>query len=237
MACFINNLVCKYIFGGMIMLVIFMGLARSASYPKEKTSVEKWGMLQDLLVGIGLSVYLIYIIPDNDLRTIITAIVAALYGGLLTLVGVFSTIKHSDKMFLMENKLKNKPILVVVQDHARESDLPTRGRHAAIKEDEKKGFDIQFLVKNIANNPAKIKSIFYKSREYNFPNEHLWVEGQEQLWVCFQTDGFFYGDEFGLIVEDVLNNQYNYSFKTNDVALVCLMKETENGKQLLPYYE
>lgn len=54
-------------------------------------------MLQDFLVGIGLTVYLIYLIPEKELQTIILTIVAALYGGLITLVGVAWTIKKSDK--------------------------------------------------------------------------------------------------------------------------------------------
>lgn len=70
-----------------------MDLAQSFSYPSNKTSLNKWVMLQNFLIGIGLSIYLIYIIPNNDVRTITIPIVAAVYGGFITLIGVAWTIK------------------------------------------------------------------------------------------------------------------------------------------------
>lgn len=55
---------------------------------------------------------MIYIIPENtgNLQNIITTIVAALYGGLLTLVGVAWTIKHSDKQKRADELAKAKPL-------------------------------------------------------------------------------------------------------------------------------
>lgn len=96
MSCFINNLICKYIFGGFIMLDIFMNLARAFSYPKDKTSFMRWGLLQDFIVGVVLSIYLIYIIPNTEVKEIVIPIIAAIYGGLITLVGVAWTIRKSD---------------------------------------------------------------------------------------------------------------------------------------------
>ena len=53
-------------------------------------------MVFDFVLGVGLSIYLIYIIPNEGLQNIIIPIVSAVYGGLLTLVGVAWTIKKSD---------------------------------------------------------------------------------------------------------------------------------------------
>lgn len=74
MSCFINNLICKYIFGGLIMLDIFMNLARTFTYPKAKTGFLRWGLLQDFIVGVGLSIYLIYIIPNTEVKEIVIPI-------------------------------------------------------------------------------------------------------------------------------------------------------------------
>lgn len=119
MACFINNLVCKYIFGGLIMLIIFMNLARAVSYPKNRNSIERWTMLQDFCIGIGLTIYLIYIIPNADIREIVIPIVAAIYGGMLTLVGVSLTIRKSD-IDRKEDELKKAKPLVFIVDRTRE---------------------------------------------------------------------------------------------------------------------
>ena len=109
-----DNLVCQYIFGSLILFVVFMNLAGAFTYPKERTGLEKWGLLQDFLLGIGLSIYLIYIIPDYDLRVIVIPVVAAVYGGLITLVGVGWTIRKSDHDRKEEQIQKNRPLVFIV---------------------------------------------------------------------------------------------------------------------------
>lgn len=105
----IDNLTCKYIFGGLILLIVLYNLTMSFLSSTKKDALQRVGLLQDFVVGMGLTIYLIYIIPgkqveingvvtvDNSLRDIITTIVAAVYGGLLTLVGVAWTIRKGDK--------------------------------------------------------------------------------------------------------------------------------------------
>ena len=93
MAIFNQWLVLTYVFGIIAVVVIFYNLT--------KTFLNGAKALQmflpfDLLFGIGLSVYLIYIIPDDDLQNVILTITAAVIGGLLTLVGVAWTIKKGD---------------------------------------------------------------------------------------------------------------------------------------------
>ena len=97
MACFMDNIVCKFVFGCLIMVIVLMNVCFSFASSNCKTAFQKIGLLQDFLVGIGLTVYLIYLIPEKELQTIILTIVAAVYGGLITLVGVAWTIRKSDK--------------------------------------------------------------------------------------------------------------------------------------------
>lgn len=112
MSFIIDNLACKYIFGGLIMLIIFYNLSNifTTSKGKSRNGLIKWGMVQDFIIGIGLSIYLIYIIPDTDLREIISVIIAAIYGGLLTLVGVAWTIRHSIIQKREDELAKAKPL-------------------------------------------------------------------------------------------------------------------------------
>lgn len=111
MSCIIDNLACKYIFGGSIMLIVFYNLSNAFANSKVKRNgLIKWGMLQDFIVGVGLSIYLIYIIPNTDLREIVSVIIAAVYGGLLTLVGVAWTIKHSMIQKHEDELVKAKPL-------------------------------------------------------------------------------------------------------------------------------
>lgn len=105
----IDSLPCKYIFGGLTLLIVFYNLTMSFLSSTKKDALQRVGLLQDFIAGVVLTIYLIYIIPgkqikvngavvvDNSLRDIITTIVAAVYGGLLSLVGVAWTIRKTDK--------------------------------------------------------------------------------------------------------------------------------------------
>lgn len=109
MSLIIDSIPCKYIFGGFILLIVFYNLTMSFLSNTKKDALQRVGLLQDFVVGMGLTIYLIYIIPgkqveingvvtlDNSLRDIITTIVAAVYGGLLALTGVAWTIRKGDK--------------------------------------------------------------------------------------------------------------------------------------------
>ena len=112
MSFIIDNLVCKFIFGGLIMVIIFFNLSNvfATNTVSARSFFSRIGMLQDFLVGVALSIYLIYIIPNYDLREIISIIVAAIYGGLLTLVGVAWTIKQSAIQKHEDELAKAKPL-------------------------------------------------------------------------------------------------------------------------------
>lgn len=109
MSCFIQNLVCQFVFGGLILCVIFMNLSLVFSFPKEKSSFERWGMLQYFLVGIGITVYLLYVVPDADLKDVLIPVVSAVYGGLLTLAGVAWTIRQTQADKRKDDIVRAKP--------------------------------------------------------------------------------------------------------------------------------
>ena len=64
-----------------------------------------------MIVGVALTVYLIYIIPDENLQVVVLAIVGALYGGIMTLVGVAWTIKDGQDREQETKRLDNLPFL------------------------------------------------------------------------------------------------------------------------------
>ena len=107
----INNLTWRFVLGGLIMVIVFYNLSK-AFISGNKTF--NFGLIQDFIVGIALTIYLIYIIPNEELQNIIIPIIAAVYGGLLTLVGVAWTIKKSDNDRKLEEQQKAKPIFTFV---------------------------------------------------------------------------------------------------------------------------
>ena len=94
MSIFNEWIVLEYIFGVLAIIIIFYNLTKA--FLSDLNSI-KWMLPFDLLLGVGLSIYLIYEISDTNLQTIVTSIVSALYGGLLTLIGVAWTIRHTNK--------------------------------------------------------------------------------------------------------------------------------------------
>ena len=122
MSCFIDNIVCKYVFGGLILIIIFMNLSKCVSFPKERNSFERYSLIQDFIIGIALTVYLIYIIPNKEIQDIVIPTVAAVYGGLITLVGVALTIRKSDKDRKEDEIKKAKPLVFTVNIKTINSD-------------------------------------------------------------------------------------------------------------------
>lgn len=107
-------LVLQVVFGGIAMLFVFVNLTKSFLSNDKK---HMWLMLQDFVFGVVITIYLIYLIPDSSLQSIVLTIVASIYGGLLTLVGVAWTIKDNAEKLKQERKLSIKPYLEVFHDH------------------------------------------------------------------------------------------------------------------------
>lgn len=88
-------------------------------------SLRVWLVLE-LLFGMGIAIYLIYIIPNETLQSIIVAIVAALFGGLFTLIGVAWTFKKGDIDRKEDERKKNIPYMKVVHGIKESSEVCAR---------------------------------------------------------------------------------------------------------------
>lgn len=80
-----------------------------------------FSIIVDLLIAVGISCYLIYIIPKQycGLREIVSSVVAALYGGILTLLGVVLTIKRGEKN-------KNLPCIKILTENEQKGRVDTK---------------------------------------------------------------------------------------------------------------
>lgn len=105
---FTESLMWQFITGGLCMVIIYVNLGTVVLSSKK---INKFGIIHDLIVGVALTVYLIYIIPNETLQVVVLAIVGALYGGVMTLVGVAWTIKDGQDRELETKRLDNLPFL------------------------------------------------------------------------------------------------------------------------------
>ncbi len=201
MACFNQWLVLQFVFGGVAMLIVFYSLT-VAFLSEIKTN--KWLLLTDFLLGIGLTVYLIYIIPNSSLQEILIPIISAVYGGLLTLVGVAWTIKSNNKdrkadLERIENERKEeerKQFIPFLRLDLPENAVGAVNTHFGQGLDFDKKQDLEklsnnkfycykindFSVKNLSRECIIIESIVVDGEERIFYGDKL-VESGKSTWV------------------------------------------------------
>lgn len=196
MSFIIDSISCKYIFGGFILLIVLYNLTMSFLSSTKKDALQRVGLLQDFVVGLGLTIYLIYIIPgkqveingvvtvDDSLRDIITTIVAAVYGGLLALIGVAWTIRKGDK--------DRKEDLMRIEKERKEED---RRKYSPVFSVVSKNIDMKKCVIIALDDVENIDKIVIQSDDTdNIRLQPIRIENSSK--VEFYVYGFLFDDEF-----------------------------------------
>ena len=162
----------QFIFGGLAMVYIFYNLTRVFLANGEK---HWWGLLQDFVLGILTTIYLIFLLPnDSGLQTVVATIIAAVYGGLLTLIGVAWTIRRQDDINREQEKKAYRPIAVV------QLDLPKEVVVLYIKKVDCN--TISFDKNEICSIPVYIQTVFLNNTDFcNFYLLGLIVNGEKIL--------------------------------------------------------
>lgn len=214
MSFIIDNLVCKFIFGGLVVLIVLYNLSMAflKQTVKNGNKLLKLGLLQDFVVGIGMSIWLIYLIPDSDLQTIAMTMVAAVYGGLFTLVGVAWTIKKGDNDRKEEERKKYIPY-VSFQSNSLPLDRILDAFCVKIprsKQDKKLYYHFDpFEIKNISSSNIIFKGIRFNNDIDIFCKKFI-LEKEKSLDVRIEG-GLNIGIDLsaiGLLAEDMLCNTY-----------------------------
>lgn len=104
----LNRLVLQYIFGVPALLMMLYSITNAFLSHTLKT---KWLIIHDFVAAIILTIYLIYAVPIEPLRNIILAIVSAVYGGFIALVGVAWTIRDGHRREAETKRLEKMPYL------------------------------------------------------------------------------------------------------------------------------
>ena len=230
MAIFNNWLLLIYIFGILSVAIILVGLART--FISGNKSLQ-FMLYIDLIIGVGLTIYLIYIIPDKftNLQTIVTTIVAAIYGGLLTLVGVAWTIKDSNTKRAEdlqrieyerkeEERKKHIPYLSKVVDTEVSNYLEVsrfEGEMFAVSIEELKdnkhySVNIEnFIVKNLSSSIVIMRGININNKYHQFSAETM-LEKNGCVSIEFVINSWSKCSDaistIELCVADLLGNQY-----------------------------
>ena len=113
MSIFNNWLVPTFIFGILSIVIIFFNLINA--FLNGAKSIHFFIALE-MIIALIMSGYLIFIIPDETIQEIVLTITAALYGGILTLVGVAWTIKQTHEDDTKKDIQRNTPYLRKASD-------------------------------------------------------------------------------------------------------------------------
>lgn len=227
MSFIIDNLVCKFIFGGLVVLIVLYNLSMAFLKQTVKNGNEllKLGLLQDFVVGIGMSIWLIYLIPDSDLQTIAMTMVAAVYGGLFTLVGVAWTIRKGDK--------DRKEDLQRLDNERKEEE---RRKYSPVFSVVNKNLDMEKCVFIALDDVENIDKIVIQSDDTdNIRLQPICIENSSK--VEFYVYGFLFDDEFYAAPEKFLIKKDYYfvvhflkalSFARNYEISLCIEDLIEN---------
>ncbi len=99
-----------FAFGTLALTILLSNVATAFL---KKAFVYKGFLLHDFVIAMSLTIYLIYNIPNEDLQGIVLALISALYGGFIALVGVAWTIEDGQHRDQETKRLEKMPYLKV----------------------------------------------------------------------------------------------------------------------------
>lgn len=174
-----------------------------------KTKVVKIFIPFDLLITIGLGIYMIYIIPIPQLQQIVTSVTSAFLGGALTLVGVAWTIRKSNSDRKEEEKKKAKPYFII--NMMLSSPLIRSGDRICFNDTPPgvKKYEANCEIQNSNQSIITIKRVFNDDKWEEMLSNNV-VLPSMTITLSINCNEFF--GKY-LEVEDILGNLYYYEFK------------------------
>lgn len=209
MSIFNGWLIPTFIFGILSIVIIFFNLINAFLNGAKSL---RFFIVLEMILALIMSGYLIFIIPNDSLQEIVLTITAALYGGVLTLVGVAWTIKKGDEDKKESYKLTLKPWLFFLRQRITPEDRTNNPScvftTSGLSETKERNLCV---LKNTDNGIAILKKIATKNYEY-FPVGDAVLDKNciFNVYICFDDEDT--QEDMRLVVEDVLHNEYVYKF-------------------------
>lgn len=226
----------QYIVGIIAILIIFYNSTKSF-IKSEKPRI--FSIVQDVLFGLSITTYLIFIIEDSSLQTIVTSIVSAVFGGYITLLGVAWTIKDNNEKRTEDERKSKIPYLYLSKEQT-DSTFKSFGPilDQAFKEfnsDTEQCFSINdFIVKNSNNSDCIPVGFYINDKLFKFDNTFFVERGslmkiQTTIRHSLNTDAS--NICLSLIIEDIIGNWYKYSCEMKYDSTYSVLSR-DNKKQV-----
>lgn len=220
MACFIDNDICKYVFGCLLVAMMFMNSAMVFLQKNNSSTFEKYLLLLDFLIAIGISIYLLYIVPDKDLQTILITVVSCIFGGMFTLLGVAWTIRKSDADRKETEKAKAKPYFTFNKLN-KEPNITEAKCSFVVFGEENRGCSAYTELENSNMSVIKLSRIRHDGEWYELEANTVLLPGNKTI-LNFRFDNLL---NIYLEVSDIFGNPYYYR-----ISVLVLNAPSSDGK-------
>lgn len=211
MAIFNKWMIATYILAGIALFKILFNAGYSFLETKKRDKFFLQSILIDFIVGVALSIYLIFIIEDDSLKTIVTSVVAAVYGGLLTLIGVAWTIRFTYES-KKEDEDKRCIPLFSFNMVRKEPALSETVEKVCFSEplEPNEGCEVYFMIENSNKCSFTLKRVFHDNKWVNLVGNNVILPSGKCI-VSFRFDD--QPTEIYLEIEDELMNMHYYNLK------------------------
>lgn len=228
MAWFNNWIVWVFIFGGLIIVIVFYSLSSGFTSSKKRSGLENAGFIQDFIIGVSLTIYLLYIIPDPSLQEIMVPLISAIYGGLITLVGVAWTIKKSDKDRKDDEVKRAEPLFSFSMLHTEPS-INNYKKLCISSYETKFNYECEayFVLENSNQSAFEMKSIYHDGKKYELEGNTRMIPASPND-ECLVSFLFNSPEDIYLEIEDILGNLFYY-----EVKVLCKFGLLSSNKKYL----
>lgn len=210
---------CQYVFGLMLITRSLIGITGVII---NEHKVLRGMSIVEFVFAIGVGCYLIYIIPNHDVRNIVLQITSSICGGLITLVGVSWTIIAGRKEQTIMQKNQIKPIIYSIDPMSGQynsNDLERIDINHSF-EPQKKTFI--GIVHNTDNGIFIIKQAKINNNQYKFRRDVILRKNMPVEIVAYLEQNVIV-KTCSLIGTDIQNNKIEYE-------LILIKDENEKYK-------
>lgn len=211
----LNDSVIVYFYGGLSAIFLLWIVANYFLLDYKKTNFENFFMIFGFIFSLGIIVYLLLQIKNENLQNILISFISAAIGGLMTLLGVVLTINKADKDRKNEEIKKAKPYLSIsyIGGYISNSICFKDENELNSKED----FFVQFQNSNLSL--IKPKKIYVNNTEKIFTIK-IDVLPESNFLIRFKKD--YLDLPIILELQDVYNNSFYFLIK------ITINKPTHN---------
>ena len=210
--CYLHGqIIWQFVVGFVLLFISGATLAHNLSNGKKIKRIGFPPAIDSIIIVI-LTIHLLCLIPDKDLQAIMVPVVAAVLGGLLTLIGVAWTIRNAEKNRMEDETKKAKPMFTF--NMLYEETLLDNGKKVCFDASPNPGnytFEVFVEIENSLLSSFTFRYLYHDKVKTVLEGNTVLLPGNKCILVFRFSDS---EKPIYLQVEDSLGNSHIYVLKT-----------------------